>query len=219
MGWWNEPLKKWDFKFRGQSWKKYPLQLTSWTHNWDRQRMNFQKMPAKKDFCSQLLSQLSLDYPPPIWSLPSLPVTSYGFLIFHVFVFVPSTILHLFGPETDSTPVFCSFSLCISLFWILLKAYMICITETKQFWLFLCNFLHYMLILEYFQVRLCSRCLHDLWHSGNAASHVSWSRFFLWQKKQKNCIRGSFKDVLLILKTLTFKSGTSILNSYRTFHT
>ena len=33
--------------------------------------MNFQKMPAKKDFCSQLLSQSSVDYPPPIWSLSS----------------------------------------------------------------------------------------------------------------------------------------------------
>ena len=50
-------------------------------------------------------------------------------------------------------------------------------------------------------------------------AHVSWSRFFCDKKKQKNCMRGSFKDVLLILKTLTFKSGTSIRKSYRTFHT
>ena len=33
--------------------------------------MNFQKMPAKKDFCSQLLPQSWTDYPPPIWSLSS----------------------------------------------------------------------------------------------------------------------------------------------------
>merc|ERR1712051_241680 len=78
--------------------------------------MNFQKMPAKKVFCSQLLSQSSVDYPPPISSLPSLPATSHGFLIFHVSVFLPSTILHLFGPETGSTPLFPSFSLCISVF-------------------------------------------------------------------------------------------------------
>ena len=43
--------------------------------------------------------------------------------------------------------------------------------------------------------------------------------FFCDKKKQRNCIRGSFKDVLLILKTLTFKSGTSVRKSYRTFHT
>ena len=71
VGWWNEPLKKWDFKFRGPYWKKNTLRLPSWAHNWNRQHMNFQKMPAKKDFCSQLLSQSSVDYPPPIWSLSS----------------------------------------------------------------------------------------------------------------------------------------------------
>ena len=49
--------------------------------------------------------------------------------------------------------------------------------------------------------------------------HVSWSRFFCDKKKQRNCIRGSFKDVLLILKTLTFKSGTSVRKSYRTIRT
>ena len=56
-------------------------------------------------------------------------------------------------------------------------------------------------------------------HGAELGAHVSWSRFFRDKKKQKNCIRGSFKDVLLILKTLTFKSGTSIRKSYRTFHT
>ena len=56
------------------------------------------------------------DYPPPISSLPSLPATSQGFLIFHVSVFLLSTILHLFGPETGSTSLFPSFSLCISVF-------------------------------------------------------------------------------------------------------
>ena len=69
MGWWNEPLKKWDFKFRRKS--SYSLQLPSWAHNWNRQRMNFQKMSAKKDVCSQLFPQSSPDYPPPIWSLSS----------------------------------------------------------------------------------------------------------------------------------------------------
>ena len=43
--------------------------------------------------------------------------------------------------------------------------------------------------------------------------------FFCDKKKQRNCIRESFKDVLLILKTLTFKSGTGVRKSYRTFHT
>ena len=85
VGWWNEPFQKWDFKFKGRSWKKYPLQLTRWAHNWNRQHMKFQKMPAKKVFCSQLLPQSWTDYPPPIWSLPSLPITSQGFSMFLYF--------------------------------------------------------------------------------------------------------------------------------------
>ena len=43
--------------------------------------------------------------------------------------------------------------------------------------------------------------------------------YFLQQKKQRNCIRGSLLDVLLILKTLTFKSGIEGLKIYRTFCT
>ena len=54
---------------------------------------------------------------------------------------------------------------------------------------------------------------------GRHSPHVSWSLFFCDKKKQRNCTRGSFLNVLLILKTLTFKSGTSILKSYRTFCT
>ena len=89
MGWWNEPFQKWDFKFRGRSWKKYPLQLPSWAHNWNLQRMNFQKLAAKKDFSSQLLPQLASDYPPPIWSLSS-PHLIIGYrwicrISFHIF--------------------------------------------------------------------------------------------------------------------------------------
>ena len=89
MGWWNEPFQKWDFKFRGRSWKKYPLQLPSWAHNWNLRRMNFMKMPEKKDFSSQLLPQLASDYPPPIWSLSS-PHLIIGYrwicrISFHIF--------------------------------------------------------------------------------------------------------------------------------------
>ena len=59
------------------------------------------------------------------------------------FVFVQSIIFNLFGPATCSTPVFSSFSLWISVFSMVVLAPMICFTEIKQFWPFLCNFLHY----------------------------------------------------------------------------
>ena len=89
MGWWNEPFQKWDFKFRGRSWKKYPLQLPSWAHNWNLRRMNFMKMPEEKKISSQLLPQLASDYPPPIWSLSS-PHLIIGYrwicrISFHIF--------------------------------------------------------------------------------------------------------------------------------------
>ena len=47
--------------------------------------------------------------------------------------------------------------------------------------------------------------------------HMCPEAFFCDKKKQRNCIRGSFLDVLLILKTLTFKSGTGSLKSYPLF--
>ena len=56
-------------------------------------------MLSKKDFCSQLSSQSSLDYPPPIWSLAACLNTSHGFPISHVFVFLPITILHLWWDD------------------------------------------------------------------------------------------------------------------------
>ena len=43
--------------------------------------------------------------------------------------------------------------------------------------------------------------------------------FFCNKKKQRKCITGSVLDVLLILKTLTFKSGIKGLKSYRTIRT
>ena len=46
---------------------------------------------------------------------------------------------------------------------------------------------------------------------------MSWSRFFCDKKKQRNCTRGSVLNVPLILKTLTFKSGTGSLKSYQFF--
>ena len=48
-------------------------------------------------------------------------------------------------------------------------------------------------------------------------SHGSWSIFFCDKKKQRNCTRESFLGVLLILKTLTYKSGIKGLKSYPTF--
>ena len=65
----NEPLKKWEFNFRGQYCKKNTLQLPSWTQNWIQRFINFEFMPARKKNCSHILSQSSPDYPPPIWSL------------------------------------------------------------------------------------------------------------------------------------------------------
>ena len=49
------------------------------------------------------------------------------------------------------------------------------------------------------------------------ASHRSWSDFFCDKKKQRNCTRESFLGVLLILKTLTYKSGIEGLKSYPIF--
>ena len=43
--------------------------------------------------------------------------------------------------------------------------------------------------------------------------------FLQQKKKQRKCITGSVLDVLLILKTLTFKSGIKGLKSYRTIRT
>ena len=43
--------------------------------------------------------------------------------------------------------------------------------------------------------------------------------FFATKKKQRKCITGSVLDVVLILKTLTFKSGIKGLKIYRTIRT
>ena len=54
---------------------------------------------------------------------------------------------------------------------------------------------------------------------GSIAAQIrgaAFPTFFCNKKKERNCIRGSFLNVPLILKTLTFKSGTSIRKSYRT---
>ena len=122
-------------------------------------------MPAKKVFCSQLLSQSSVDYPPPISSLPSLPATSQGFVISMCLYFswAPYCICLALrqGPHHCFPHFHCVFR------------YFHCthdlfpwngaiLTHSVQF-----SSLQAQLNWNGFQVRLCSRCLLDIaWHSG-----------------------------------------------------
>ena len=76
MGWWNEPFQKWDFKFRGRSWKKIHC---SWQDGHIIGTGNtwiFRKCLRKKffvhNFCHNLGQTILHQFdhsPPPIWSL------------------------------------------------------------------------------------------------------------------------------------------------------
>ena len=68
------------------------------------------------------------------------------------------------------------------------------------------------------QEQLCTETVKSTLHI-NYPAHGSWRIFYCNKKKQRNCITGSFLGVLVILKTLTFKSGIEGLKSYRTIRT
>ena len=80
--------------------------------------MNFQKVAAKKDFSSQLLSQLSVDYPPPIWSLSS----SHLITGFHWILLDLSDFFSYFSSYLQQMPVFRTPISCIAIYLVQVSA-------------------------------------------------------------------------------------------------
>ena len=124
----NEPLKKWEFNFRGHLWKKIPLLPPRWAHNWNRPCMNFQLVRGKQKKSSHICSQSAPDYLPPIWSLPSWPVTSNGFPIFRILYLFRHDFAFVWPYDSFHATVSLVFTPCISVLPIFIFARMTCFT-------------------------------------------------------------------------------------------